>query len=320
MLGGAGFYRGSSILVSGTAGTGKTSLAAHFASATCRAGERCLYLAFEESPAQLARNMRSIGIDIEPWLKKGLLRLQASRPSLHGLEMHLACVHKQVEEFSPKVVIVDPISNLVSAGNELDTQAMLLRLVDYLKGRGITAMFINLTGGGRSWETTDVGVSSLIDTWILLRDIELGGERNRGVYVLKSRGMKHSNQIREFLITPKGIELAEVYVGPEGVLTGSMRAAQEAREKAAEIERQQSAERRQRELAIRRTTLAAQIQALQAEVAAVEEEASVSATQDASRARTLEEERAQAAARRAGLAANAAVKTERQPTTKGKRR
>ena len=320
MLGGAGFYRGSSILVSGTAGTGKTSLAAHFASATCRAGERCLYLAFEESPAQLARNMRSIGIDIEPWLKKGLLRLQASRPSLHGLEMHLASVHKQVEEFSPKVVIVDPISNLVSAGNELDTQAMLLRLVDYLKGRGITAMFINLTGGGRSWETTDVGVSSLIDTWILLRDIELGGERNRGVYVLKSRGMKHSNQIREFLITPKGIELAEVYVGPEGVLTGSMRAAQEAREKAAEIERQQSAERRQRELAIRRTTLAAQIQALQAEVAAVEEEATVSATQDASRARTLEEERAQAAARRAGLAANAAVKTERQPTTKGKRR
>ena len=314
MLGGDGFYRGSSILISGTAGTGKTSLAAHFAHATCARGERCLYLAFEESPAQLARNMRSIGVDIEPWLKKGLLRIEASRPSLHGLEMHLARVHKQVAEFDPKVVIVDPISNLVTAGSELDTQAMLLRLIDFLKGHGITAMFVNLTSGGGSWEKTDIGVSSLIDTWILLRDIELGGERNRGLYVLKSRGMKHSNQIREFLITSKGIQLEEVYIGPEGVLTGSMRAAQEAREKAADIERRQHAERKQRELTMRRAALEAQIKALQAEFAAADDEAKVSLAESAAREQTIESERERAAERRASTARTTAPRQ----TTKGK--
>jgi circadian clock protein KaiC len=316
MLGGNGFYRGSSILVSGTAGTGKTSLAAHFAHATCARGERCLYLAFEESPAQLARNMRTIGVDIEPWLKKGLLRIEASRPSLHGLEMHLARVHKQVAEFDPKVVIVDPISNLVTAGSELDTQAMLLRLIDFLKGHGITAMFVNLTSGGTAWERTDIGVSSLIDTWILLRDIELGGERNRGLYVLKSRGMKHSNQIREFLITPKGIELEEVYIGPEGVLTGSMRAAQEAREKAADVERRQQVERKQRELTMRRAALEAQIKALQAEFAATEDEAKVSLAQSAAREQTLASERERAAERRATTPTTTAARQ----TTKGKRK
>ncbi len=300
MLGGEGYYRGSSILISGTAGTGKTSLAAHFADATCRRGERCLYLAFEESPLQLARNMRSIGIDLEPWMKKNLLRVQASRPSLHGLEMHLVSVHKQVADFKPDAVIVDPISNMVSAGTQVDTEAMLLRLIDFLKQRGITALFTNLTAGGNAWERTDVGVSSIIDTWILLRDIELGGERNRGLYVLKSRGMKHSNQIREFLITARGIELQPVYVGPEGVLTGSMRAAQEAREKAAQLERGQQAERRQRELAARRAALEAQIKALQAEFAATEQEASVSAAQAAAGPQAIEKQRAAAAQRRGG--------------------
>jgi len=316
MLGGAGFYRGSSILISGTAGTGKTSLAAHFAHATCARGKRCLYLAFEESPAQLARNMRSIGVDIEPWLKKGLLRIEASRPSLHGLEMHLARVHKQVAEFAPDAVIVDPISNLVSAGSELDTQAMLLRLLDFLKARGITAMFINLTSGGNAWERTDIGVSSLIDTWILLRDIELGGERNRGLYVLKSRGMHHSNQIREFLITSRGIELQEVYIGPEGVLTGSMRAAQEARERAADQERRQLAERKQRELAMRRAALEAQIKALQAEFAATEEEARLSAAQSAAIEKTIENQRDRAAERRGSSSAP----TQPSQTAKGKRK
>ncbi len=227
MLGGEGYYRGSSILISGTAGTGKTSLSAHFAHATCARGERCLYLAFEESPQQLVRNMKSIGVDLAPWLKKGLLRLEASRPTLHGIEMHLAMIHKMVNEFEPQVVILDPISNFTAVGTDADAEAMLLRLIDFLKARQITAMFVHLTSGGNAWERTDVGVSSLIDTWILLRDIELAGERNRGIYVLKSRGMKHSNQIREFLITTEGIQLQDVYVGPEGVLTGSMRAAQE---------------------------------------------------------------------------------------------
>ena len=298
MLDGAGYYRGSSILVTGTAGTGKTSLAAHFADAVCRRGERCLYLAFEESQAQLARNMRSIGIDLAPWLKKGVLRFEASRPTLYGLEMHLACIHKMVEEFEPRVAIIDPISNFAGGGSERDTETMLLRLLDFLKARQVTALFTNLTSGGNAWEKTDVGVSSLIDTWILLRDIELSGERNRALYVLKSRGMKHSNQIREFVIAPEGIRLEEVYVGPEGVLTGSMRAAQEAREKAAAVTRAQEAERKQRELARRRAALEAQIAALRAEFESTEADAAQAMAQDRAREQTLQEGRAAAARRR----------------------
>ena len=300
MLGGEGYYRGSSILVSGTAGTGKTTLSAHFAHATCARGERCLYLAFEESPAQLVRNMKTIGVDLGTWIKKGLLRLEASRPTLLGIEAHLAVIHKMVNEFQPQVVVLDPISNFSSAGSGPEAEAMLLRLIDFLKSRQITAMFVHLTSGGSSWEKTDVGVSSLIDTWILLRDIELAGERNRGIYVLKSRGMKHSNQIREFLITPEGIRLEEVYVGPEGVLTGSMRAAQEDREKAAAQARGQEIERKQRELARKRAGLEAQIAALRAEFEAVEDESKVVAEQDRAREQQLSENRSAAAIRRGG--------------------
>jgi circadian clock protein KaiC len=310
MLGGEGYYRGSSVLVSGTAGTGKTSLSAHFADATCRRGERCLYLAFEESPAQLARNMRSIGVDLAPWVKKGLLRVESSRPTLHGIEMHLATIHKMVNDFRPQAVIIDPISNFSTAGTSAEAEAMLLRLIDFLKSRQITAMFVNLTAGGNAWERTDVGVSSLIDTWILLRDIELAGERNRGIYVLKSRGMKHSNQIREFLITGDGIKLQDVYVGPEGVLTGSMRAAQEDREKAAAVARAQEMERKQRDLARRRAALEAQIASLRAEFEAVEDESKVIAEQDRAREQQISENRSAAATRR-GADANAASKGKR---------
>jgi circadian clock protein KaiC len=310
MLGGEGYYRGSSVLVSGTAGTGKTSLSAHFADATCRRGERCLYLAFEESPAQLARNMRSIGVDLAPWVKKGLLRVESSRPTLHGIEMHLATIHKMVNDFKPQAVIIDPISNFSTAGTPAEAEAMLLRLIDFLKSRQITAMFVNLTAGGNAWERTDVGVSSLIDTWILLRDIELAGERNRGIYVLKSRGMKHSNQIREFLITGDGIKLQDVYVGPEGVLTGSMRAAQEDREKAAAVARAQEMERKQRDLARRRAALEAQIASLRAEFEAVEDESKVIAEQDRAREQQISENRSAAATRR-GADANAASKGKR---------
>jgi len=301
MLGGKGFYRGSSILVSGTAGTGKTSLSAHLAEETCKRGERVLYLAFEESPAQLMRNMKSIGIDLEPHLKKGLLKLHASRPTLHGLEMHLVQMHKMVEEFDPSLVIVDPISNFVAAGNAHDALSMLLRLTDYLKSRQITAMFTHLSSGGvagAALENTDLGVSSLIDTWILLRDIELGGERNKGLYILKSRGMKHSNQIREYLLTAEGVQLEDVYVGPEGVLTGSMRAAQEARENAAQTERAEEIARRQRELERKRAALEAQIAGLRAEFSAVEEESSVLAKQDRTRQSAILESREATAARR----------------------
>jgi circadian clock protein KaiC len=261
MLGGGGVYRGSSVLVSGTAGTGKTSLAAHFADATCRRGERCLYLAFEESEGQFVRNMRSIGLDLQPWLKKGLLLHHASRPTAHGMEMHLATVHKLVKDFKPHVVIVDPVTTFMNAGSSAEAEAMLMRLIDFLKAQQITALLINLTHGSESREQTQVGISSLIDTWLLFRDIELGGERNRGMYILKSRGMAHSNQIREFLLTDHGVELTDVYIGPEGVLTGSMRLAQEAREQAAAMTRQQQIDLRRRELERKRKALEAQIAA-----------------------------------------------------------
>ncbi len=263
MLGG-GVYRGSSVLLSGTAGTGKSSLAAHMAEAACRRGERCLYYSFEESEAQVVRNMRSIGVDLAPWLKRGLLRFVATRPTLYGLEMHLARMHRDVTNFDPGVVVVDPISNFVSAGFRGDTHAMLVRLIDFLKTRGVTALFINLTGGGNAIEATQQEVSSIIDTWLLLRDVELGGERNRVMYVLKSRGTAHSNQVREFVLTSRGVELREAYVGPEGVLTGSMRLAQETRERAAAEARRRETERKRREIERRRTALEAQIAALRA--------------------------------------------------------
>jgi circadian clock protein KaiC len=207
MLDGKGYYRGSSILVSGTAGTGKTSVATHFAHETARRGERCLYLAFEESPHQLMRNMRSIGVDLEPFVKKGLLRIHSSRPTLHGLEMHLVQIHKMVSEFAPAAVIIDPASNFIDSSSAIEARAMLMRLIDFLKSKQITALLTHLTSGGRAAEATDIGVSSIIDTWLLVRDFETGDERTRGLYVLKSRGMPHSKQIREFLITSRGVQL-----------------------------------------------------------------------------------------------------------------
>jgi len=226
MLGGEGLYRGSSVLISGTAGIGKTSLVAHIADAACRRGERCLYFAFEESQSQLVRNMGSIGLDLGQWVKKGLLRFHASRPTLHGLESHLASIHKWINDFEPRVVIVDPITNFLRAGEESEAESMLIRLIDFLKTRQITAVFTSLTHGGGFLEQSGAGISSLVDTWLLLRDIELAGERNRGMYVLKSRGMAHSNQIREFLLSDRGIELRDAYLGTEGVLTGAARQSQ----------------------------------------------------------------------------------------------
>jgi circadian clock protein KaiC len=298
MLGGEGYYRGSSVLVSGTAGSGKTSLAASFANATCQHGERCLYLAFEESRAQLVRNMRSIGIDLERWIKKGLLKFEASRPTLYGLEMHLAHMHRLVKQFAPSTVVIDPVSNFANIGTDADAEAMLYRLIDFLKSKGVTAFLTNLTTGGNALEKTDVGISSLIDTWILLRDIELGGERNRGLYVLKSRGMAHSNQVREFKLSSKGLDLLDVYVGPEGVLTGSMRAAQESREKAASVQRQAEREMKERSLERKRAALEAQIAAMRAEFQAVEEETRRVRSEGEAREKALMEDRAAAAVRR----------------------
>jgi circadian clock protein KaiC len=272
LLGGKGYYRGSSILLSGTAGTGKSSAAAHLADATCKRGERCMFFSFEESPAQILRNMRAIGIHLETHVKKGLLQFHSARPTVSGLEMHLVRMHKMIEQFKPATVIVDPVSNLQSAGNLEDSSNMLIRLIDFLRKKKITAFLVSLTSGGKSMEATEEGLSSMVDTWLLLRDIELGGERNRLIYVLKSRGMAHSNQVREFLITSKGIKLVEAYLGASGVLTGSARLSQEARER---IEKQVAKEEMQRKklsLEHRRKAMDAQVAALQAGFKTEEEE------------------------------------------------
>ena len=261
-----GVYRGSSILISGTAGTGKSSLAAHFALASAQAGEKCLYLAFEESPSQILRNTRSIGIDLSAPQRKGLIKFVAARPVLTGLEGHLAAIHKQVRDYDPKLVIIDPISDLSAVGSERDAKAMMIRLIDFLKSKQITAVLINLHGGANRFEQTDMGISSLIDTWIFLRDIESGGERNRGLYVLKARGTAHSNQIREFLLTKRGIKLRPTYVGPEGVLTGSARLIQESRDKAAAMRQEEEIQRQRRNLEARRKMLEAQINGLMSEL------------------------------------------------------
>ncbi len=268
MLGG-GFFRGSTILVSGTAGTGKSIAAAHFADAACRRGERTLYFSFEESPAQIQRNMRSVAIDLAPHVAAGLLRFYAERPTSFGLEAHLAHIMKEIREFRPRAVVFDPVTALVASTGSDDVRALATRLIDSLKSDQITAMFTSLTGGSNSpaLEMTEIGVSSVMDTWILLRDIELNGERNRGIYVLKARGMAHSNQIREFVITSAGVKLIPAYLGPEGVLTGSARAVQEARARLAEAELQQEIARSRRRFEHRRAALEAQIEALKAELA-----------------------------------------------------
>lgn len=263
MLGGQGVFRGSSILLSGTAGVGKTSLSCHAAEACCQRGERCLYFAFEESEVELMRNMRSIGLNLEPWVKKGSLSFQIARPTTNGLEMHLASIHKRVEAFHPHLVIIDPITAFISSGTGPEARCMMMRLVDYLKARQITTLMTNLNRPEGVLEQTELDISSLIDTWLLLRDIELNGERNRGLYILKSRGMAHSNQIREFLLTDSGVQLTEVYLGPEGVLTGSARLAQEAREMATAVQRSQDIERKRGELSRRQQALEAQIAVLQ---------------------------------------------------------
>lgn len=291
MLGGEGYFRGSSVLVSGTAGIGKTSMASSFVDAACRRGEHCLYLAFEESPDQLIRNMRSIGIDLAPWVAQGLLHIEATRPMMYGLEMHLAMIHELVREHQPQVVVVDPITSFLSIGTGVESKAMLMRMVDYLKLQQITGLFTNLNQGGSNLEHTDIGLSSVIDTWLLLRDIELGGERNRGMYILKSRGMAHSNQIREFLLSKDGIRLVAVYLGAAGVLTGSARVAQEAQERTEAMGRQQETERRQFALERKRRVLDAQIAALQADFAAEEEELKRMVSQDTERLDTVKDTR-----------------------------
>ncbi len=270
MLGGEGYFRGSSILISGTAGTGKSSIAAKFVEAACERGETCLYFAFEESKDQVVRNMRSIGIDLEPWISSGNLRFVATRPSTHGLEMHLAVMHKLVADTNPTVVVIDPISTFLTTGTPDEVRTMLTRLVDFLKSKGITALCTNLVTGANTDESTESNISSIMDTWLLLRGVESWGERNRVLYVLKSRGTAHSNQLREFVMSDDGIDLVDVYLGQEGFLAGSARLAYEARSARVSEERQQEIERLRIGHARKRKAIEAQIASLQAEIAAAD--------------------------------------------------
>jgi len=301
MLEAKGFYRGSTILISGTAGAGKSSLAAQFASQTCADGGKCLYIAFEESPSQIIRNMGSVGIDLDRHIKKGRLFLEAWRPTQSGLEMHLLKIHKFVEKYKPDAIVVDPITNLLS-GSLREINAMLMRMIDFLKARQVTALFTALTQAVRGDEQqTDVGISSLIDSWILVRDLEVNGERNRCIYVLKSRGMAHSNQVREFVLTSQGIRLAPVYIGSGSVLTGSARLSQEAREKADTLIRKQMADEKHRVVEQKRRAVEAQIAALRAELADEEARAELLAEQEAGREQTLRQDQdAMTALRRGG--------------------
>jgi circadian clock protein KaiC len=295
MMGGKGYYRASSVLVSGTAGTGKTSLAAYFAHAAAARGERCLWLAFEESSSQIIRNMRSIGIDLEPAVRRGTLLFHAERPTIcGGLEMHLVTIHKLVNQFRPRVVILDPVTDFAALGNEEEIKAMLTRLLDFFKMQQITALITSLSGGGTLKETPEVGVSSLIDTWLLLRDVQNGAERNRILYLVKSRGMAHSNQVREFLLTDHGVELRDVYAGPSGVLlAGSARDALEAQEKARALVREQEIEGKNRELERKRQSMEAQIASLRTEFEVEQAEAAKTIGQDQKRAGVLAGDRVQ---------------------------
>ena len=283
MLGGKGVYRGSSVLISGTPGTGKSSIGVSFLAAACRRGERGMLFAYEESTAQVLRNMHSIGIDLEPWINKGLLQIHATRPTLHGLEEHLVMMHEAVVNFRPSVVVIDPISNLTLDPHNTTVKPTLMRLIDFLKQQQITTIFTSLTigSGGITPEDSEVGVSSLMDTWLLLRNVEYNGERNRTLYVLKSRGMNHSNQVREFVLTDNGIELVDVYLGGDKVLIGTARITQEARELAVAELRRQDHERRLRQLASKRKVLDAQVAALQAEADAEAVEVNFAIAQEA---------------------------------------
>ena len=271
MLGGKGYFRTSTILVSGAAGNGKSILAAHLANATCERGERCMMFAFEESPSQIVRNMRSLGVDLDKWQNRGLLDLRATRPSLYGLEMHLASMHKAIAAFKPRSVILDPISSFMSAGTVHQVKAMLVRLFDWLKTQQITCLVTYLTTP-LNREGTDVGISSLIDTWIELRDLEVAGERNRTLHLLKSRGMRHSNQVRELLISDAGVSLADVFYGTDGVLLGSAKTSELKKRARDERAAAEDAARDERLLELKRDSVEARISALRAEYAAHEEE------------------------------------------------
>jgi len=304
MLEGKGFFRGSSILVSGTAGTGKTSIASVFADTVCKRKERCLYFAFEESPKQIIRNMKSIDINLQRHVDSGLLQFHASRPTIYGLEMHLVNIHKKIQQFKPRAVVLDPISNLITVGLVFEVKSILVRLIDFLQAEGITVMFTALALNNIINEQTDEGVSSLVDAWITVRDIEMNGERNRGLYIMKSRGMKHSNQVREFVITDRGLDLIDVYMGESGILVGSAREAQQLNELAGLELRHHALHRKDREIAKKRKVLEAKISSLQEEFDSTNDELNKSYMEEDLRQEILERNRQQLATKRSNKIGN----------------
>jgi circadian clock protein KaiC len=291
MLGGNGYYRGSSVLVSGQAGTGKTSLAAKFAESTCKRGEKCLFFLFEESESQIRRNMKSIGIDLDPLVRKGLLRFHAVRPTAYSLEMHLSMMLKLISESSPSAVVVDPISNLYPVGDDIQIRSMLMRLIDYIKGLQVTGLFTNLTtgfvAGAYAVEATQAHVSSLMDTWLLLKNVEGNGERNRVFSIVKARGLAHSNQVREFVLSDKGIEILDLYQGGGQVLFGTARIAQENQERADRLLKVEEIGRKKRELEQKRRFVENEIATIRENFSLEEEELKILLDQDMQREKDI---------------------------------
>jgi circadian clock protein KaiC len=307
MLGGKGYFRASTIMISGTAGTGKSSLAAHFVEGACRRGERCLYFAFEESPGQIMRNMRSIGVHLREWVDRGRLGFHAMRPTSVGMETHISLMLKHIDDFQPRIVVLDPISSFEAAGTKLDAHAMLVRVIDLLKARTITTLFTSLATGAETTDQVASSVSSLIDAWISLRNLEQAGERTRSLYVLKARGMRHSNQIREFLLTDRGADLQDVYVGPDGILVGSARAAQEMRDRATAAVSRRDVEQKKGELERKHKAFTARIAELEASYAAEAYDIKEAIVQEEGRLHGM-------------LAGRSTLATDRQRATKGGRR
>jgi circadian clock protein KaiC len=272
MFRGSGYYKGSTVLISGTAGSGKTSILASFADAVCRKGGKCLYVALEESKNQIVRNMKSIGLDLSQWEKNGKLVFHVTRPTYHSLEMHLALIYQMVKDIKPTALVIDPISNFTDIASSVEANSLLTRLIDFLKIHKITTLMSNLTSGAEEMEKTDVGISSIVDTWLLLRLTEHNGERNRTIYILKSRGMKHSHQVREFLISDDGIKLVDVYVGKEGVLVGSARRAQEKKNVIKEKQRNEEKRALDKNLQRLKNVTQAKIAALQSDYEKEEQE------------------------------------------------
>ncbi|KAA0993448.1 circadian clock protein KaiC [Dyadobacter aurulentus] len=291
MLGGEGFFKGSSILVSGTAGTGKTSIAGSFINEACKNGQRCIYFAFEESPQQIVRNMRSINIDLQKHLDSGVLLFSASRPTLNGLEMHLLAMTKLIDKFQPAAVVLDPITNLITVGSASEVKSLLTRLIDYLQAAEVTVLFTALAYNENKTEQSDEGISSLVDAWLLVRDIEFNGERNRGLYVMKSRGMKHSNQVREFVISDQGLKLVDVFLGPEGVLTGSARETQQLLEKTTVALRDHAVSRKDREIERKRFVLESKIASLKEEFESLQEDLNKSYIEEELKKNIMEDNR-----------------------------